>query len=101
MYGNSKKAGKKAIAETAFSRFFLPLPVLFFPALCNSALQAVRLWPRNVYAANVLELGLCMGALTFALPMSIALFKQRAVILRDDIDEELKYLKEEDYKRVD
>ena len=33
--------------------------------------------------------------------MSIALFKQRAVIDRADIDEDLKYLKIEDFKRVD
>ena len=32
-YGNSKVAAKKAITQTAISRVFLPLPVLFFPAL--------------------------------------------------------------------
>ena len=42
-----------------------------------------------------------MSSLTFALSMSIALFKQRSVIDRADIDEELKNLKIEDFKRVD
>lgn len=74
-YGSSKKAGKKAIAETAFSRFFLPLPVLFFPAIGNFLLESVRLWPKNPHAGKLIEMTLCMCSLTFALPMSIALFK--------------------------
>ena len=32
-YGDSKVAAKKAISQTAVSRFLLPLPVLFFPAI--------------------------------------------------------------------
>ena len=73
--GIQNLAGKKAIAETALSRFFLPLPVLFFPAIGTWALTYITLMPRNIYAANVIELTLCLCSLCFALPMSISLFK--------------------------
>ena len=79
----------------------MPLPVLFFPAIGNFLLESVRLWPKNAHAGKLIEMTLCMCSLTFALPMSIALFKQRAVIDRAGIDENLKYLKIEDFKRVD
>ena len=88
-YGKSKEAGKKAIKETALSRFVLPLPVLFFPALTMSLMEKLTIWPRSRNLGRVLELGLCMCSLTFALPMSIALFEQRAVIEREHIDVEL------------
>jgi hypothetical protein len=53
----------------------------------------MRLWPKNLAAAKAIELTLCICSLTFALPMSIALFEQRASLSRDDIDEGLKELK--------
>jgi sideroflexin-5 len=90
-------AGKKAIMETAVSRFVLPLPVLFFPAFANAILEKMRLWPKGVAAGKFMELGLCICSLTFALPMSIALFEQRAMIKREDIDENLANLKVSDF----
>ena len=100
-YGKSVIAGKKAIMETAVSRFVLPLPVLFFPALGNAILEKMRLWPKGVVPGKLLELGLCICSLTFALPMSIALFEQRAMIKREDIDEHLKNLKVADFPNPD
>ena len=91
-YGKSKKAGWKAITETGLSRVALPLPVLFFPAVMNSLLTRARLMPKNVVLQKLIEMFLCVGTLTFALPMSIAIFKQRSMIPREQIDEELKYL---------
>lgn len=73
-YGKSKLAAKRAITETAVSRFVLPLPVLFFPAIMNYALVKVKLWPRNIVAGKLLETVLCCTSLAVALPMSIALF---------------------------
>lgn len=90
-YGQSKVAAQKAIGQTAFSRFFLPLPVLFFPAIGQLLLSKLSLWPtKRLYVAKVLELTLCALALTVALPMSVALFQQRGVITRDQIEEEIK-----------
>mmetsp|Transcript_4820 Transcript_4820/g.8272 ORF Transcript_4820/g.8272 Transcript_4820/m.8272 type:complete len:94 (-) Transcript_4820:286-567(-) len=73
-YGKSKVAGRKAIMETAFSRFVLPLPVLFFPAVCNFILEKLRLQPKRAIPSKLVELLLVSISLTFALPMSIALF---------------------------
>lgn len=72
--GKSKTAAKRAIMETATTRFLLPLPVLFIPALANFALLKMRLWPKNIVAGKLIETALCCGSLAVALPMSIALF---------------------------
>jgi hypothetical protein len=74
-YGYSKAAGNMAILQTGLSRFLLPLPVLFFPALANMLLEKLRLWPRRPITAKFLELALCTISLTFALPMSVAMFQ--------------------------
>ena len=92
-FGKSKAAGKKAIQETAISRFVLPLPVLFFPAVGNFILEKLRLWPKNMKLSKLIELSLCICSLSFALPMSIALFQQQACLTRDQIDEEFRELR--------
>ena len=94
-YGKSVVAGKQAVLETAFSRFVLPLPVLFFPAIVNYGMERVGMWPRQVMASKLLELTLCIGSLTVALPMSIALFKQRSQLKLEDLESEFKELKTE------
>jgi len=95
-YGKSVVAGKQAIAQTAFSRFVLPLPVLFFPAIANYGLVKARLWPHKVPAAGkLIELALCCMSLTVALPLSIAMFRQRSVLSVDNMEEEFKELKDE------
>lgn len=73
-YGRSKAAGRKAIFESAFTRFVLPLPVLFLPAIGNFLLESAKLWPSNLLRARMAELTLITLSLTVALPMSIALF---------------------------
>ena len=96
-YGKSQAAGRKAIFESALSRFILPLPCLFLPAICNFILETFGLWPKTAIVGKILEAAIIMFSLTFALPMSIALFKQKAVIKRKDIDEHLKLEAEEFY----
>eukprot|EP00347_Sterkiella_histriomuscorum_P004262 403361121 len=92
-YGTSKVAAKQAISQTAFSRFVLPLPVLFFPAIANYALEKMHLWPKGRVASKTLELLFCTMSLTVALPLSVAMFKQRGMINYDEIEEELKEIK--------
>jgi hypothetical protein len=41
------------------------------------------------------ELGLCAISLGIALPMSLALFQQRGMITRDEIEENLREIKNE------
>mmetsp|Transcript_20011 Transcript_20011/g.14491 ORF Transcript_20011/g.14491 Transcript_20011/m.14491 type:complete len:217 (+) Transcript_20011:486-1136(+) len=79
-YGKSKIAGRQAVTETAISRFVLPMPVLFFPAICNFVLTKMRLMPKNVVSAKLLEATFCLGSLSVALPMSIAMFNSRAKV---------------------
>ncbi len=90
-FGKSKVAAKKAITQTAISRVFLPLPVLFFPAVGQFLLTKLGMWPtRRLFVAKALELSLCAVALTFALPMSVALFQQRGMVTREEIEEEFR-----------
>ena len=76
--------------QTGMSRFILPLPVLFFPALANIALLKVGLWPRNSTMAKLTELSLCVLSLCVALPSSVALYKQQSMLTREQIDPELR-----------
>ena len=46
--------------------------------------------PKGNLASKSIELILCGLTLTFALPMSIALFEQQASLSRDEIDDDLK-----------
>lgn len=73
----------------------LPLPVLFMPALANYALEAVGLFPKNALAAKMLEVALCTASLSVALPMSIALFKQRTSMTVEELEVEFQNLKNE------
>ena len=75
-YGKSTEAGKSALLQTGMSRFILPLPVLFFPALSVMALMKAGCWPKNNNVAKLGELSLCILSLSVALPGSVALFKQ-------------------------
>lgn len=86
-------AAKRAVKETALSRFVLPAPVLFFPAIANYALVAVGLFPKNVVAGKLLEAALCCASLSVALPMSIALFQQRSSAQVDSLEAEFQNLK--------
>lgn len=95
-YGTSKLAAKRAVQETAFTRFFLPGPVLFFPALANFAIHGVGLWPHNPMASKILETGLCALSLSVGLPMSIALFQQKSQAHTAQLEEEFHSVTDEE-----
>ena len=98
-YGKSKRAGRKAIFESAFSRFILPLPVLFLPALGNFVLESLNLWPKRMLLSKFAELSLCTLSLCVALPWSIALFNQRAVLRSNQIDYDLRNRKVKEFEK--
>lgn len=77
------------------TRFLLPIPVLFFPALANFALERLRLWPRNRLLSKIFELSLVTISLTFALPMSVAMFEQRSRMHRLALETEFHEIKDE------
>ena len=83
MYGVSRKAGRRAILETAISRALLPLPVFLLPAVTHIILGTLGLWPRRAILSKMAELSLLGLSLTIALPWSISLFNRRAMILRE------------------
>lgn len=94
-YGKSKLAAKRAVTETAITRFVLPAPVLVFPAVASALLTKFHLFPKHVVAGKGLEAFLCWISLAVALPMSIALFKQRSSTSIDKLEDEFKNLKDE------
>ena len=79
-YGKSRAAGRKALLETSLSRFILPLPCIGLPAIFYFILESMGLLPSGPLASKILESVLIIFSLTFALPFSIALFKQQAVL---------------------
>jgi hypothetical protein len=94
-YGKSKLAARRAVKETALTRFIMPAPVLFFPAVASALLTKFHLFPKHVVAGKLLEATLCCISLSVALPMSVALFQQRSSASIDKLEEEFRSLKEE------
>ena len=82
------------------SRFILPAPVLFFPALCNMGLTKLGLMPRNSFACKLIELGLCMASLSVALPLACSIFEQRAMLTVEQLEPEFKDTKDDSGEAV-
>ena len=99
-YGMSRVAAKRAVSESAFTRFVLPT-VLFGPAIMNFMLCSLKRMPQNNVVAKLLEASFCCISLTFALPMSIALFQQRSSIRPELLEEEFRSLKDKNGNPVD
>jgi len=93
-YGQSPTAGRKAIFQTAMSRFILPLPVMFAPIALSSLFSMARLLPKNQALRNCMELSFCTIGLLFGLPMSVALYKQQSSILASELEPEFQNLKD-------
>lgn len=85
-FGQSPIAGRKAVFETAMSRFVLPAPVLFGPAFLNLVLTKMRLMPKSPALKNILEMSLVTVSLIFGLPFSVALYKQQSMIEAVDLE---------------
>ena len=88
-------AGKRAIFETALSRFVLPAPVMFLPTFLNYAMTKMRMTPKNKVLRNTLELSFCTMGLLVGLPMSVALYKQQTVIKREELEPHFHEIKNE------
>ena len=93
VYGKSKAAGKTAVLQTGLSRAILPILPILLPGVVVAAMMQMRLYPKNNVAQKVIELGLCTGALTVGLPMSIAVFKSQATLERSQIESEFQSIK--------
>ena len=89
-------AGKRAIYETAISRFVLPAPVMFVPTILNFCMTKLRLMPKHQILRNTLELSFCTLSLLVGLPLSVALFKQQSVIKKEDLEPAFHNVKDKD-----
>ena len=88
VYGKSTVAGRQAVIQTAGSRAFLPLPVIFAPAIMGSMLLTMGLMPKKATPKKMVEIALCTFSLTVSLPLSIALFSDRCCLPRESVEEE-------------
>lgn len=61
----------------------------------NYLMERARIWPKNPVLSKLTEASLCICSLTFALPMSIALFQQRSQISSEELEMEFKAIKNE------
>ncbi|XP_064382477.1 sideroflexin-5-like isoform X3 [Halichondria panicea] len=74
--GTSKIAAKKAVTQTAITRFVLPAPILVIPPIIMTAIEKtdfIRKFPKMHLPIQAMVCTVCFG---LALPASIALFPQ-------------------------
>ena len=90
--GISKVAAKKAVMETAISRYVLCV-TLFLPALALYGIERAHLMPRNRILCTALELSLFFGELYLAVPLAIALYPQYGKVSEQDIEPSLRVWK--------
>ena len=70
------------------------MPVIFIPTLLKIALLKLKLMPKRRTNIQLLDFLLCGISLTFALPASVALFKQRSEMKVEDLEEKFKEIKD-------
>lgn len=88
--GTSVVAARRAVMETAITRFFLPAPILVIPPIVMTWLEKkefLRRWPRLHLPIQAAVCTLCFG---LALPVSIAIFPQTTEIGVDQLEPEFR-----------
>jgi hypothetical protein len=90
--GKSKVAAKKAVSQTANSRFFLAIPI-FIPPGILFAIERANLMPLNFYLRTTLEILAICFELYFAVPFAIGAYPQLGKVSLDEIEDEFKNLK--------
>uniref|UniRef100_A0A0B7A4M3 Sidoreflexin n=1 Tax=Arion vulgaris TaxID=1028688 RepID=A0A0B7A4M3_9EUPU len=94
--GTSKVAAKKALAETALTRMFLPAPILLIPPVIMSFLEKRQFLIRSPRLHLPINAVVCTLAFGCALPVAIALFPQFSEIRRDKLEHEIQEETSED-----
>jgi hypothetical protein len=74
-YGKSKITAKRAVTQTAISRYVLAIPI-FLPPVLLFAIEKARMMPRNFYLRTLVEVSLISLELYVAVPLGIALYPQ-------------------------
>jgi len=86
--GQSKKAGQKAVLETAFSRVVLPIPILLFPGFIMRRLAAMSFVKARPFLVTPLNLSVITFFLWAALPAACGLFPQKSSIKAGQLEPE-------------
>jgi hypothetical protein len=72
-YGKSKACAKKAVVQTAISRYILAVPI-FMPPIMLLLTERAGLMPRNFYLKTLLEVSYIALELYVAVPLGIAMY---------------------------
>eukprot|EP00752_Nemacystus_decipiens_P004214 g3851.t1 len=98
--GVSKKAGLKCVLQTVASRgMILPLPVVVLPAVLVGLLKRGGVMPTSPRARMWAQVAVITASLSFALPVSIAVFPQEARFKAESLEPELHNLRLRDGSR--
>ena len=92
-FGKSIAAGRRAVRQTAMSRFVLPVPIMMLPAFSILGLEKMKLWPKCARTASVLQLFIVTGSIMLAVPISISLFEQKSRMQASCMEPEFQNLK--------
>mmetsp|Transcript_3795 Transcript_3795/g.11727 ORF Transcript_3795/g.11727 Transcript_3795/m.11727 type:complete len:332 (-) Transcript_3795:34-1029(-) len=87
--GDSKKAAKQAITDTAVTRVALSFPVLVIPPIIISLVEKTKLWANNPRLRLPIQAVVCTAAFGGALPVAISIFPQQGSARCADIENEL------------
>ncbi|BFY97893.1 hypothetical protein BsWGS_00933 [Bradybaena similaris] len=87
--GTSKVAARKALAETALTRMFLPAPILLIPPVIMSFMEKRRFLMRNPRLHLPINAVICTLSFGCALPVAIALFPQYSEIGRAKLEPDI------------
>ena len=97
--GKSKVAASEAVTNTAYSRIFLALPLLI-PAVILYGIERAKMMPKGPVALTLLQGGIFVGELYFAVPFACAAFPQYASISADKVEAEFRDLKDQEGHRI-
>ncbi|XP_061895974.1 sideroflexin-5b isoform X2 [Entelurus aequoreus] len=78
--GSSKIAARHAIAETAFTRVVLPMPIFVLPPIIMSYLQGLHFLQRQRRLMLPVHSLVCLLTFGLSLPVAISLFPQMSQI---------------------
>ena len=92
--GKSQLAAKRAVLETAISRYALCIP-LFLPSFFLYAFERMRIMPKHIVPATAVQMSLFFMELYFAVPIGIALYPQFGKIHADKVEPHIREWKDE------
>ncbi|XP_077465442.1 sideroflexin-5b [Stigmatopora argus] len=78
--GSSKIAAAHAVAETAFTRVVLPMPIFVLPPIIMSYLERLRFLQKNRRLMLPIHGAVCLLTFGLSLPVAISLFPQMSEI---------------------